>query len=82
MSLRSLQRKLGAEDSSYEDLLNDTRRELALSYARDARYSVSEAAYLLGFSDTSSYSRAFKRWTGQSPSQFRQAVEVKSPVPD
>ena len=77
LSLRSLQRKLAAEDSSYDDLLNDTRRELALSYARDPSYSVSEATYLLGFSDTSSYSRAFKRWTGQSPSQFRQAVDVQ-----
>lgn len=82
LSLRSLQRKLAAEDSSYEDLLNDTRRELAMSYARDPRYSVGEAAYLLGFSDSSSYSRAFKRWTGRSPSQFRQAVETPSPVPD
>lgn len=73
LSLRSLQRKLAEEQSSYDELLNDTRRELALSYARDTRYSVSEASYLLGFADTSSYSRAFKRWTGQSPSQFRQA---------
>lgn len=71
MSLRSLQRKLVEEGSAYEDLLNSTRRELAQSYLRDPAYSISETAYLLGFSDTSSFTRAFKRWTGQSPSHFR-----------
>ncbi len=71
MSLRNLQRKLSAEGSSYKAVLNDTRRELALSYIRDSRYSISEIAYLLGFADTSSFTRAFRRWTGESPRAYR-----------
>lgn len=70
LSLRSLQRKLAEEGTSYEEILTATRRELALSYLAERRYSISEITYLLGFSDTSSFTRAFKRWTGQSPSQY------------
>ena len=70
LSLRSLQRKLAEEGTSYEALLAATRQELALSYLAEHRYSISEIAYLLGFSDTSSFTRAFKRWTGQAPSQY------------
>jgi AraC-like DNA-binding protein len=71
MSPRNLQRKLAEEGSSYSALLNDTRRELALSYIRDPQYSIGEITYLLGFADATSFSRAFKRWTGQPPSQYR-----------
>lgn len=72
LSLRSLQRKLAEEGSSYDALLNDTRRELALSYLQDRRYSMGEITFLLGFSDTSSFTRAFRRWAGCSPSQYRE----------
>ncbi|MBT8769338.1 AraC family transcriptional regulator [Metapseudomonas boanensis] len=71
LSLRSLQRHLADEGCSYEQLLGDTRQNLALVHMRDPRCSISEIAYLLGFADASSFSRAFKRWTGQSPSQYR-----------
>lgn len=74
MSLRNLQRKLADEGRSYTDILNDTRRELALSYIKDPRYTVSEITYLLGFADTSSFTRAFRRWTGQSPTAYRSGV--------
>lgn len=74
MSLRNLQRKLSAEKTSYKEILNRTRHELALSYIAEPRYSISEITYLLGFSDTSSFTRAFKRWTGQSPSHYRQQL--------
>jgi AraC-like DNA-binding protein len=70
LSLRSLQRRLAEEGTSYEKLLTATRRELALSYLAGRRHNISEIAYLLGFSDTSSFTRAFKRWTGQPPSQY------------
>jgi AraC-like DNA-binding protein len=73
MSLRSLQRRLAEEDTAYQQVLNDTRRELALAHVANARYSLSEIAYLVGFSDSSSFTRAFKRWTGESPSQYRKA---------
>ena len=74
LSLRSLQRHLAEEGSSYEQLLSDTRQALALVHMRDPRCSISEIAYLLGFADTSSFSRAFKRWTGQAPSQYRESL--------
>ena len=71
MSPRNFQRKLAEEGTSYTELLNDTRRDLALSYVRDPGYSLGEITYLLGFSDASSFNRAFKRWTGQAPSAYR-----------
>lgn len=71
LSERNLQRKLAEEGTSYKELLNDTRRDLALSYIRDARFSLSQIAYVLGFTDSSSFTRAFKRWTGQAPSTYR-----------
>ncbi|MDT0498697.1 helix-turn-helix domain-containing protein [Algiphilus sp. W345] len=52
-----------------------TRHELALSYIHDTRYSVAEITCLPGFSDSSSFSRAFRRWTGISPSVYRPRSE-------
>lgn len=72
LSPRSLQRKLAEQQSSYKQVLDGTRREMALSYLRDRRYPVSEVTYLLGFSDTSSFARACKRWTGRTPTQLRE----------
>lgn len=74
MSLRTLQRKLREEKTSYKDLLDETRRELANQYLRDSYLSVSEVTYLLGFSEPSNFARAFKRWTGHTPSEFRAAA--------
>ena len=62
MSLRSLQRKLTAEETSFRELLDTTRRQLAAQYAEDSTLSASETAYLLGFSEVSSLSRAMRRW--------------------
>ncbi|MFC4249874.1 AraC family transcriptional regulator [Sinimarinibacterium flocculans] len=78
MSPRSLQRRLADEGCSYKALLDRTRRELALSYLRDARHSVCEITYLLGFSDTSSFTRAFRRWTGRTPTAWRTAQPESS----
>lgn len=71
MSSRNLQRKLADEGTSYKALLNDTRRDLALSYLRDPSYSLTEITYLLGFTDSRSFNRAFQRWTGKAPSAYR-----------
>lgn len=76
MSLRNLQRKLSAEGTSYKAILNQTRHDLAVSYMQDPRYSVSEITYMLGFSDTSSFNRAFRRWTGQSPTAYRSEQKI------
>jgi AraC-like DNA-binding protein len=73
VSLRSLQRRLKEEDTSFKDLLEETRQQLALQYLRDTRRSIGEITYLLGFSEPSNFTRAFKRWTGKSPAQYRMA---------
>jgi len=70
-SLRSLQRKLSEKNTTYKQLLESTREKLAKQYMLNSRYSINEITYLLGFSEPSNFSRAFKRWTGQSPSDFR-----------
>ena len=67
LSLRSMQRKLKARGVSFRKLLDDTRRQLAEQYLKDSTLSVSEIAYLLGFAEVSSFSRAFRRWTGHAP---------------
>jgi len=74
LSRRSLQRKLKEQGVSFAQLLEDSRRELALNYVRDSQHSFNEIAYLLGFAEPGNFSRAFKRWYGQSPSHYRQAL--------
>jgi len=64
LSLRSMH---GAQGATFRKLLDDTRRQLAEQYLKDSTLSVSEIAYLLGFAEVSSFSRAFKRWTGHAP---------------
>lgn len=70
LTSRTLLRRLAVEGASFRDLLDDTRRELALSYLRQRR-SAAEVTYLLGFSDPSNFTRAFRRWTGRTPTTWR-----------
>jgi AraC-like DNA-binding protein len=67
VSRQTLFRKLKVEGVTFENVLDDLRHRLALHYLNDGRKSVSQTAHLLGFSDPSSFSRAYKRWTGSSP---------------
>ncbi len=71
MSTRNLNRKLVAESTSFKALLLEIRSELASQYISDASLTLTEISYMLGFSEISSFSRAYKRWTGQSPSEAR-----------
>ena len=73
MSRQTLYRRLKGEGTTFEELLDAKRRQLAVRYLALDRSSVKAAAYKLGFSDPAAFSRAFKRWTGASPSQFREA---------
>ena len=74
VSQRSLQRKLKEQGLSFTQLLASTRSELGLQYVRDPQRSFNEIAFLLGFSEPGNFSRAFKRWHGKSPSQYRESV--------
>ena len=67
--------QLKASGTSYQQLLGDTRRELAEEYIVRADLSVNEIAYMLGFSDCSNFARSFRRWTGKSPSDFREDLQ-------
>jgi AraC-like DNA-binding protein len=66
-----LQRKLAEEGLAFEDLVDEMRRDLALRYLADPKIAVAEVAYLLGYSEPSPFNRAFKRWTGVTPSEAR-----------
>jgi AraC-like DNA-binding protein len=67
LSRQTLYRRLKAEGATFEGLLDGVRRRIALRLIRKEGLSVKEVAYRLGFSDPAAFSRAFKRWTGSSP---------------
>ena len=71
MSTRSLHRKLKEKGVSYKTILDDTRKHLALQLIKQTDLSITEISYQLGFYDSSSFSRSFKRWSGLSPSHYR-----------
>lgn len=72
MSASTLQQRLIDRGTSFHELLNDVRRELACGYLRQPGVSVTEITFLLGFTDLSNFTRAFKRWMGTSPTRFRE----------
>jgi len=71
LSRQTLFRKLKAEGTTFEKVLDDLRHRLALHYLAGKKVSVNQCAYLVGFSDPAAFSRAFKRWTGSSPRRMR-----------
>lgn len=71
MSERTLRRRLDEAGTSFRAELDTVRAELAASYVRDRRLPLSEVAFLLGFAEQSAFNRAFRRWTGQTPSAAR-----------
>jgi AraC-like DNA-binding protein len=74
LSRQTLFRKLKAEGVTFEQVLDELRHQQAVHYLRGRKVSVNETAYLVGFSDPAAFSRAFKRWTGASPSELRRAA--------
>lgn len=72
MSLRTLSRRLQEHDVTYRDLLDELRSSLAERYLHDRKLRLSEIAYLLGYADLSTFNHAFNRWTGKSPTEYRQ----------
>lgn len=70
-SKRSLQRRLNEKGTTFKTILTEVRKDLALKYIHDRKLTLTEISFMLGFSEMSSFSRAFKRWTGESPKEFR-----------
>lgn len=73
MSARSFHRRLSENGLSFQTLTDATRRELAEGLLREDRYSLAEVAFLTGFSEQSSFTRAFKRWVGATPAHYRKS---------
>lgn len=71
MNERTLQRRLKEQGTTFKTLMNEVREDLANAYIRDSSLSLSEISFLLGFGNISSFSRAFKSWTGSAPSELR-----------
>ena len=71
MSPRSLLNKLQRRNTSYKEILENLQSTLAQQYIEQRDMPITEITFLLGFSDTSSFSRAFRRWTGKTPSDYR-----------
>ena len=75
MGHRTLQRRLKEEGTQFGQLVNDIKMELASKHLLENQQSIEEVAYLLGYSEASSFVRAFKQWKGISPGKFlRQSV--------
>jgi AraC-like DNA-binding protein len=71
MSSRTLSRKLRDENATYAEILNRLRSALARRYLRDRELPITEIAWLLGYREVSSFTHAFRRWTGMTPREFR-----------
>ncbi|GAB4037456.1 AraC family transcriptional regulator [Spirosoma gilvum] len=73
MGIRTLQLHLKEAGTSYQQLLDETRKELAVRHLREPNLSTTDIAYLLGFAEPSVFFRSFKKWTGQTPGAYRLA---------
>ena len=76
MSVRTLQRRLDDNGIVFSDLVDEIRKEMAKSYLQAGELTLTEIGFLLGFAEQSSFTRAFKRWTGQTPLEFRRAARA------
>jgi AraC-like DNA-binding protein len=74
VSVRTLQRRLDARGLTWQQLLDRTREQLARQYLADRALSLADIALLLGFSEQSAFTRAFRRWTGETPRRVRASL--------
>ncbi len=77
MSGRTLQRRLADRGYSYQALVDEVRRRLAERLLQATESSLAEVAFMTGFSEQSSFTRAFKRWAGQTPRSYRIASQSR-----
>lgn len=80
MSARTLQRRLENEGTEFNALLDDVRRQLAREHLAREQLSLTEIAFLLGYSDPRAFNRAFRRWTGRTPNAHRRATRSRQLV--
>jgi AraC-like DNA-binding protein len=81
LSTRTLQRRLGEEQVTFQQLTAEARRELARHYLQHSALELSEVAYLLGFEDANSFFRAFQQWEATTPGEWRAAQRFPVPAP-
>ena len=72
VSARSLQNKLSREGTTFQQLLDYSRKEMAMQYLKNPEMTLCDIAFILGFSEQSAFNHAFKRWTGKTPKQYLQ----------
>jgi|APFre7841882724_1041349.scaffolds.fasta_scaffold13721_2 AraC-like DNA-binding protein len=82
LSQRTLQRRLSGAGTSFGGVLDTTRRDLAFHHLANPARQISEVAYLLGFAEAASFNRAFRRWTGLTPTEYRAALGMRSAAVD
>jgi AraC-like DNA-binding protein len=81
MNVRRMQRHLAVWGVTFHDLLDEYRSRMALSYMQSRKYSVTDVAFRLGYSDTAHFIRAFRRWNGISPRHLHSIRVVGEPHP-
>jgi AraC-like DNA-binding protein len=81
LGARTLQRRLGELGTRYADVLESTRRTLAEGYLRDPSLGLAEIAWLLGYDEQTSFFRAFRRWHGRTPGEYRRALGPATSAP-
>jgi AraC-like DNA-binding protein len=77
-SVRTLQRRLGAEGGVFTTLVEDVRRDVAMRYLADGKANLTDIAFLTGYSELSAFGRAFRRWTGSTPLAVRKQLLARS----
>jgi len=82
MTSRTLRRRLKDEELSFSEIVDDVYRALAVEYLKTTHMSVDDIGMLMGFNDVANFRKAFRRWTGQTPSEIRRDVprEWISPI--
>ena len=75
MSPQTLRRRLKAENTSFQEIKDNLRRDIAIYHLSRGDQAINDIAYLAGFAETSTFHRAFKKWTGMTPGAFREAKE-------
>jgi methylphosphotriester-DNA--protein-cysteine methyltransferase len=75
--VRTLQRRLKEDGVTFEMLVDEVRKTMAISYLRSGDYPVKEISWMLGYNDLGNFTRTFKRWTGMTPSSYQNSLSLR-----